>query len=92
MKIIESGEAANNDKGAPPARTENRQRICAIACGGLPLRQSVKFRVFAENKRTVVIPGQPQRVGALRRPMTGSGLSPEFMTPVALFCSDAISC
>jgi hypothetical protein len=50
-EIIESGEPSNNDKASPSARRENRQRICAIACGGLPLKQSVKFRVFAAHQR-----------------------------------------
>jgi hypothetical protein len=45
MRIIESGEVLKNDKHPGSARTENRQPICAIACGGLPLKQSVRIRV-----------------------------------------------
>jgi hypothetical protein len=48
-EIIESGEPSNNDKASPSARREIRQRICAIARGGLPLKQSVKFRVVREH-------------------------------------------
>jgi hypothetical protein len=43
------------------------------------------YFVFGRADKTPVIPGQPQRVGALRRPMTGSGLSPESITPVHVF-------
>jgi hypothetical protein len=42
------------------------------------------YFVFGQTRKTLVIPGQPQRVGALRRPMTGSGLSPESITPVLM--------
>jgi hypothetical protein len=38
MEIIESGEALKEDKGPESTRSENRQLICAIACGGMTLR------------------------------------------------------
>jgi len=37
----------------------------------------VSYKCLKGNSPTTVIPGQPQRVGASRRPMTGSGLNPE---------------
>jgi hypothetical protein len=76
MKIIESGEVPRNDKRFRSARTENRQRICTIACGGLPLKQNP---YFCGRERFAVIPGQP------------AGLSPESITPVVIFCSDVVS-
>src|SRR6185437_16095242 len=69
-EIIESGELSEDVKELGSTRTENRQRICAIACGDLPLKQSVRLRVFAEHL-------------SFRDAPLGAG--PESITPVVMF-------
>jgi hypothetical protein len=66
VKAIEADENPTNDKRCRSTRTENRQRICAIASGDLPLKQLVKNRVFAGAQRALQH-RQARRFGAARK-------------------------